>query len=197
MLSPKQVKPIPADGADAQGRHPEPEPAETQTASTPAIDLRGYQLQLNELIQHERLRVHLQDGSIFEGKLFDGLPQGDASWTQPDGIRIEGRWQAGELIGEVRVSYPDGCIFQGQVLDGYAQGSGKTKRPNGMVYEGQYQEGRPKGLGRLTWPDGRAFEGRFEDEANGFGRLAWPDGRVFQGRLRDGELADEGELTWP
>ena len=99
MLSPKQVKPDLAEGANGESQRLNPSLATIHKEATKSIDLRGHQLQLSELIQHEHLRVHLHDGSIFEGKLLDGLPHGDASWTQPQGLRIEGRWESGELHG--------------------------------------------------------------------------------------------------
>nr|NDG61017.1 hypothetical protein [Betaproteobacteria bacterium] len=166
MLSPKQVRPIlsAADPHDpAQANHDPNQPrrgASRVTGSltvgdaagvigepTPktqpqAIDLRSLQAQLNERLEHEPMRVHFSDGSVFEGRLADGLPDGNGTWTHPEGMRLEGRWQAGALLGTLSLAYPDGRRFRGEVLNGLAEGIGSTVDSDGTLHEGLYQAGR-------------------------------------------------------
>ena len=68
---------------------------------------------------------------IYKGDVENGKPNGQGTYTFPDGKKYEGKFKDGKEHGKGTYTYPDG-----------------------VKYEGEWKEGKEHGQGTLTTPDG-------------------------------------------
>jgi hypothetical protein len=130
----------------------------------------------------------MRDGTVYEGGMKDGKPDGRGTVTNPNGTFQKGEWRDGRpyRISGIWVA-PDGTKEEGTWnYDGSASG-GTILWKDGQTYKGDWEpvDGRtdlPDGTGAMTWPDGRQYAGHFRGgKMDGIGKMTWPDGRVEDG----------------
>lgn len=80
------------------------------------------------------------NGAIYVGEFRDGAPNGQGSY-----------------------SFPDGWKYVGEVRYGALEGQGTTFFTSGTTYVGEHHAGKPNGRGTYTFPDGWKYVGEVRD----------------------------------
>jgi len=129
----------------------------------------------------------------YVGEIEDGKPNGQGTYSFPDGSSYEGDWKddkyyEGEYHGQGTYTYPDGRMYVGEFKDGEKNGQGTYTYPYGNKYVGEYKDGEKNGQGTYSFPDGEKYEGEFKDDKrNGQGTLTYPNGEKYVGEFKDGK----------
>ena len=66
----------------------------------------------------------------------------------------KGEWKNGKPNGQGTYTFPDGKKYEGKFKDGKEQGQGTYTYPDGVKYEGKFKDGKEQGQGTLTTPEG-------------------------------------------
>jgi len=129
-----------------------------------------------------------RDGTVYEGEMKDGKPNGlgtvtDAKgtfqkgeWRDSRPYRVSGTWVEADGTKEVGTWNYDGTTSGGTIWWN-----------DGRIYKGEWepvhgQTDLPDGMGAMTWPDGRQYAGRFRDgKMDGVGKMTYADGKVADG----------------
>src|SRR5437868_5913983 len=88
----------------------------------------------------------------YEGEFREGRLHGTGQHTLPNGRVIAGRFERGEVVGEVTVTGPGSFRYQGTWRQGQPEGNGHVTYSNGVFYEGGFERGLFEGPGRLVNP---------------------------------------------
>lgn len=98
--------------------------------------------------QPVRARVTYAESGVYEGELRDWQPQGEGTWTAPDGGVYRGTFADGEIVqGEYRLN--DQRVYQGEFQDGLFHGDGELFLADGERRRGPFRHGTLDGPGRL------------------------------------------------
>lgn len=124
-----------------------------------------------------------------QGRLLDGLPDGEGIVRWPDGSWYQGEFQGGLRHGRgLHVSAEDGRrSYGGRWKRGKRDGPGQTAcdSDGALDYTGDWADGRPHGRGTGKWPDGTRYTGCWVDGIpHGHGRIVWPGDDVSKLYLR-------------
>lgn len=143
------------------------------------------------------------DGSVYEGKMIDGLLEGHGKITYVKGRIEEGEFANGKLHGQGKKIIPDWGVEEGKFKDGKIyDGKRIWGGPNhsDLMYEGQFENGIPEGKGKMTYLNGDSLQGVVQEGVfkGGFvkGKTTWPDGKIGDGTW-SGTITWEGILTYP
>ena len=139
-------------------------------------------------------RINMSDGSIYEGEVYDGIPNGFGIKKWENGEWLEGEWDRGMFRNGkgVRISnYEDSngimrnIRYEGEFKDGYQDGFGtETDYTDGSMYSGGWKKGSHYGKGHEIYaPLGLTLEGNWEGiaGAEGYGTITYADGRRYEG----------------
>ena len=150
------------------------------------------------------------DGSIYRGSFFDGLPQGNGeeifeNYATFKGFYLAGKkkhgkfmWKNGHYyLGDFHEDLFHGYgvynwgqdrTYEGQWINGKMEGKGKLKLKDGSYYDGEFKEGKKWGKGLYVWNKDKYYDGNWKnDKQNGFG-LYFKDGKKIKGYWVDGKL---------
>lgn len=154
-------------------------------------------------------RYEWPDGSVYQGGLLSGKPNGTGVMLASDGGRYSGMWEQGRRHGHGELTGPDGDHYVGSFVndvregvgtqrsqDGFYRGEWANDLPNGegrfnandgSIYEGQWLDGERAGRGSYTDARGNRYEGEWlADVPHGFGVLTERDGTEYDGRWTAG-----------
>ncbi len=112
-------------------------------------------------------RITQVNGSILEGKLVNGIPEGQHLAINSQGIKeYEGNVIKGIANGHGTTFYENGNKeSEGNFVDGEMVGQGIKFDPEGnKCYEGNILNGHPSGIGVMYYEDGEILEGDFYSE---------------------------------
>jgi hypothetical protein len=107
-------------------------------------------------------RLTFTDGSLYEGEIENGKPNGKGKKTYNSGEIYEGDWKDGKRHGKGKVTWVDGGVYEGDFADGKITGKGKETW-NGIIYEGDFVDSIYHGKGKRTWPDGFVKDGEWKN----------------------------------
>lgn len=131
----------------------------------------------------------LPDGSVYSGKLKDGLFHGQGKLSWPDGRSYEGQFRRGRMAGRGRFDYGDGCIYEGEFAGGEFDGEGRYECGT-TVWQGEFRQGDLV-RGSVSWDDGTSYEGEFQDyQAHGEGHRTTAEGTHYEGTFEAGYLVE-------
>ena len=132
------------------------------------------------------------DGSVYEGEMKDGKPDGRGTLTDARGTYQKGEWRNGVLYrASGTCVFPDGTKEEGTWNNDGSKSGGTISWPDGRTYKGDWvvvdgQPDLPYGMGTMTWPDGREYAGHFANgKMDGAGKMTYPDGKVEDGAWKD------------
>ena len=98
--------------------------------------------------ENEIILKQYDDGSVYEGTFKNGIRNGLATYTSPNGFSYTGEWLDGEIEGYGKAKYPNGSIYTGQFFKGEPNGNGKIEFTDGGNYEGEWFNGKILGTGK-------------------------------------------------
>jgi hypothetical protein len=117
--------------------------------------------------------------------------------------KYSGEVKNGEPNGQGTYTWPDGGRYEGEIKYGQYHGQGTYTWSNGGRYVGEFKNGKSNGQGTLTFPDGDKYVGEFKNwEYHGQGTLTLPDGDKIVGEFRNNkewntkEYGKEGNLIF-
>ena len=77
----------------------------------------------------------------YEGQVENGKPNGQGTYTSPDGEKYVGRWKDDKRNGQGTFTYPDGRKYVGEFKSGERNGQGTETYPDGSKYIGEWRNG--------------------------------------------------------
>ncbi|HWP97576.1 MAG TPA: stalk domain-containing protein [Syntrophomonadaceae bacterium] len=136
-------------------------------------------------------RLLLSDGSVYEGKVSEGQPNGKGVRTGPDGSSFSGDFRNGRPDGVGEYHYPSGAVYNGQFSNGQMNGWGILNYVNGNKYEGNWLNSQFNGYGEFSFTDGTIYRGNFLNGlSEGTGSVTYPNGRILNGTWQQGKLME-------
>jgi len=138
-------------------------------------------------------RLTFKDGSLYEGEIENGKPNGKGKYTFISGDfsqRYEGDFVDGKFHGKGKFTMSDDHEYEGDFVEGAFQGKGKwINLRYDDIYEGDFFKGRRHGKGKIIYADGRVYEGEWAKGSwNGHGKMIYADGRIEEGEWKDGNF---------
>ena len=131
------------------------------------------QLSLKLSKQAQSGRYVFEDGSLYEGELVMGLPDGFGT-----------------------IKFVSGDLYEGQFDKGMANGYGTIRYKSDdelEKYSGNWENGKRSGFGALTLSDQSVLEGHWERDDLSYGEFRAADGSITFGKWQNG-LIEEGNL---
>ncbi len=142
-------------------------------------------------------RRNLHSDRVYVGEVSNGVPNGQGTWTHPNGAKYVGEWKDGKVHGNGSISIFDGSKYVGEFKDGKMHGQGTMTSRNGEKYVGEFKDGDKNGQGTFTYSYGEKYVGEFKDgKENGQGTTTWPNGQKYVGAYKDGKYNGQGTYTW-
>ena len=139
-----------------------------------------------------------EDFGKYEGEINNGEPNGQGTYTCPDGQKYIGEWKEGKWNGQGTETLHDGKKYVGEFKDGSKHGQGTETSPDGRKYEGEWINGFPNGQGIETSTKGGKYVGGFKyGKYNSQGTYTWSDGKKYVGEYKDGLPNGQGTYTLP
>ena len=110
----------------------------------------------------------LDDNSVYEGALEEGVPNGFGTAKYSNGDTKLGKWEDGKFIKGVvkmRCKYGinSGGLYEGDWKNGQPNGEGQMNYNHGK-YKGQWKDGKRHGQGLMTYANGDVFSGKWEND---------------------------------
>jgi len=114
---------------------------------------------LHPTIEDTTNAVQNEDFGKYEGEINNGEPNGQGTYTCPDGQKYIGEWKEGKWNGQGTETYPDGEKYVGEFKDGIPNCRGTVTYPDGSKYVGEWKNGKHHGQGTYTFHDGVKWVG--------------------------------------
>lgn len=144
--------------------------------------------------------IEYQDGSVYEGRVQDGVPHGLGRYTSPNGEIQEGYFAAGELFHKAKYieeSQSQSTGYSGERVNSKRHGQGTYIWKNGIKYTGEWINGEMEGQGTLTWTNGNEYIGEMDNGyQHGQGTFTWTNGDKYIGGWINDERSGQGTFTW-
>ncbi|MFT4667565.1 MAG: hypothetical protein ACI9XB_004537 [Gammaproteobacteria bacterium] len=138
------------------------------------------------------------DGSSYEGKFMNGLPNGYGEQSWPDGSYYEGNFAEGFRHGKGAQLLDNGDQYIGTFKRGLMNGMGTYIWANGTVYKGEYKNDNLEGFGNITFTTGASYEGKWKNgKAHGKGIFNTAGGARFVGKYKKGKRHGKGIMNFP
>ncbi len=123
---------------------------------------------------------------------FNNLKSNSTSWNSRKKLDSDteyvGEVSNGVPNGQGTFSFPDGSKYIGEVKDGKSHGQGTSTWANGAKYVGEFKDGMQY-QGAWTNPSGQELVGKYKfDKRTRQGTFTFPDGKEIKGVIIDGEL---------
>ncbi len=145
-----------------------------------------------------KTRGNSESDSVYLGEVYNGLPNGQGTWSHPTGQKYVGAFKDGRKHGQGTLSLPDGGKYVGSFKDGLENGQGTLAWPDGEKYVGEFKDEKYDGHGTYTFADGGKYVGAWKDgKFNGQGTWTHPDGAKYVGEWKDGKMHGQGTYTFP
>jgi hypothetical protein len=137
-------------------------------------------------------------GGIYTGEVSNGVPDGEGTWTHPDGDKYVGAFKNKMFHGQGIYTYANGSKYVGEFENDEATGQGTYIHPDGDKYVGAFKNMTFHGQGTYTYPDGGKYVGEFANNAaTGQGTYIHPDGDKYVGEFKNWEYHGQGTYTYP
>ena len=82
--------------------------------------------------------------AVYVGKTYnDVFPDGQGTYTFPDGRKYVGEWKNGKYHGQGTYTFPNGKKYIGEFKDDKMHGQGIYTFPDGKQYVGKFEDNKP------------------------------------------------------
>ena len=119
-----------------------------------------------------------------QGVLFLGKVNGESEWLKNDDEDTDGKYlgkiRNGVPEGQGTFTFSDGEKYEGEWKDGNEHGQGTYTSPDGIKYEGEWKDGEFHGQGTLSFPDGGKYEGEWKGGKEWNRKLYGKDGKIIR-----------------
>ena len=144
-------------------------------AEDQAVEFEASTVQISDKLakQAKSGRYVFEDGSLYEGELVLGLP---------DGYGV--------------ITYSSGDLYEGQFAKGSPNGYGTIRYKSIQdleKYSGNWENGKRSGFGALTMGDQSVLEGHWDQDSLKYGEFRDASGNISYGKWQNNQL-DEGNL---
>ena len=85
-------------------------------------------------------RRNLERDRIYIGEVSNGVPNGQGTWTHPDGQKYVGAFRDDKFNGQGTETFPDGGKYVGEYKDGKRNGQGTCTFADGRVWSGPWRD---------------------------------------------------------
>jgi hypothetical protein len=140
----------------------------------------------------------LPNGTIYIGKLKNGMFDGKGVYTWPNGDKYDGGFVAGKRHGKGVFTSADGDKYDGDWENDKRHGKGVLTFKNGNMYDGDWENGKRQGKG-VSFTNGDTYEGKWENgNKHGKGVLTFANGDTYDGMWENGKpvkVVSEGGAT--
>jgi len=138
----------------------------------------------------------------YVGEIEDGKPNGQGTYTQPNGGKYVGEFKDGKYNGQGTHTHTDGTKYVGNWKDDEFHGFGTfqrfgTQQTPVSTHVGYWREGLMQGKGKFILHDIMEYVGEFKDgEENGQGTVTYINaGTKYVGEFKDGRENGKGTHT--
>ncbi|MDB2455287.1 trypsin-like peptidase domain-containing protein [Planktomarina temperata] len=141
--------------------------------------------------------IKYDDGSSYEGHVFNGQKNGAGTFVSPSGTVYSGEWKNGQMSGKGTATYSDGSIYEGIFSAGRPNGLGTITYSDGSTYSGNWQNGEINGAGKVVYSNGLTYDGNFKSSLHhGQGVLTSKTGYKYDGSWVNGAFHGLGTLVY-
>ena len=158
-------------------------------------------------------RFKMDDGSVYEGELKEGVITGLGYYVWPSGEVHTGEWKDNQRNGIGASFFANGTVRKGVwAADNYrgpisqtastktgcasgncTTGLGTMIYSNGDTYVGYFKDGKRSGKGTYTIANGDSYEGTWlNDVQHGLVKYQVPSGAFYLGEFKNGDLVGYG-----
>jgi len=130
-------------------------------------------------------------GGTYIGEVVNGRPNGQGTWTHPDGDKVDGdkyvgEFKDGKFHGQGTYIWANGEKYAGEWKDDQRYGQGTYTYANGDKYVGEHKDDKFHGQGTATYANGDKYVGEYKDgERHGQGTATNADGAKYVGEYKD------------
>jgi len=103
--------------------------------------------------------------SKYVGDIENREPNGQGTFTSPDGYKYVGEWKDEKRTGQGTFTWSDGEKYEGEFKDGKRTGHGIFTWSGGDKYVGEWKDGKKHGQGTLFFDDGSKAVGEFREDS--------------------------------
>ena len=141
--------------------------------------------------------IKYDDGSSYEGHVFNGQKNGAGTFVSPSGAVYSGEWKNGQMFGKGTAKYSDGSMYEGIFSAGRPNGFGTITYSDGSKYSGNWQNGQINGAGKAVYSNGLTYDGNFKSSLHhGQGVLTSKTGYRYDGSWVNGAFHGLGTLVY-
>ncbi len=125
-----------------------------------------------------------EDKSFYEGEFRDDVFHGTGRWNRSDGSVFNGALEFGHPNGVGFMEYSNRDVYDGNFLDGLRDGHGTCQFSNGDIYTGEWSQDLMHGLGEfICKADRTTFLGEFHaNRKHGRGKMIYDVGGGSDGQ---------------
>ena len=102
------------------------------------------------------------DGSYYEGEIFNNLFDGKGKFHWKDGREYIGNWNLGKMNGNGILTYIDDSKYEGNFVNGKKEGYGIYYWNKNKFYKGNWVKGKQNGIGYL-FDNGKEINGIWKE----------------------------------
>ena len=141
-------------------------------------------------------KIVFPDGNEYVGEFYNGIVNGQGTWTWTDGSKYVGEFRNALAHGQGTRTFTNGDKYVGEYKEGNFHGQGTYTWADGTKYVGGWKDNEEHGQGTLTYFSRSKYVGEFKDGTfNGQGTYTYDDGDKYVGEFKDGKKHGQGTYT--
>ncbi len=141
--------------------------------------------------------IIFKDGSLYNGEISYGKPNGKGFMKWPDGSYYIGTFVEGERNGFGEFQFRNGSRYEGAWSNNQMNGYGVFIWANGAEYFGDFLDNKMHGKGSVVLNNNEGYYGEWNDNLpDGHGSFTQNNGSTYIGSVKDGLRDGEGKIIW-
>ncbi len=141
--------------------------------------------------------ILFKDGSLYNGEISYGIPNGKGFMKWPDGSHYIGTFVNGERNGFGEFQFKNGSRYEGAWSNNQMNGYGVFIWSNGAEYFGDFKNNKMHGTGSVVLNNNEGYSGGWNNNLpDGLGSFTQNNGSTYIGAVKDGLRDGEGKIIW-